>query len=61
MLTIVEKTYYINSDFYTPTNSELNPTGKKKAVKDTLIDFNAIKQIGTDFWEDELKATNQLD
>ena len=51
----------INSDFYTPTDDELIPTGEKVQVKGTPFDFNTLKAIGSDFGKDVLKATNGYD
>ena len=51
----------INSDFYTPTDDELIPTGEKASVKGTPFDFNILKIIGSDFHKAVLKATNGYD
>lgn len=51
----------IHSDFYTPTDAELIPTGEKKEVTKTVFDFNIIKKIGKDFGNENLLATNGYD
>lgn len=51
----------IYSDFYTPTDRELIPTGEKKEVAKTVFDFNVIKKIGKDFGNENLLATNGYD
>ena len=51
----------INSDFYTPTDDELIPTGEKAPVKGTPFDFNTLKVIGSDFGKAVLNATNGYD
>lgn len=43
---------YIDSDYFTETDSELIPTGNLIAVKDTPLDFNEPKLIGKDINSD---------
>lgn len=43
---------YIDSDFFTETDSELIPTGKLIPVKGTPLDFNEPKLIGKDINSD---------
>lgn len=52
---------YVNSDYYTPTDAGLIPTGEKRAVKGTPFDFNSKHKIGEYFGAEELKATNGYD
>lgn len=47
----------INADFYTPVDSELIPTGEKRAVKGTPFDFIELKKICVDIGSEKLKAT----
>ncbi len=49
------------SDYYTPTDAGLIPTGEKRAVKGTPFDFNAPKAIGRDYGHADLAATNGYD
>ena len=47
----------INSDYYTPTDDKLLPTGEKASVKGTPFNFNRKKRIGKDFEKKELLPT----
>lgn len=47
----------INAAFYTPVDGGLIPTGEKKAVKGTPLDFTSLKRIGEDMDSEELKST----
>lgn len=51
----------INADYYTPTDVKLIPTGEKKGVSGTPLNFNSLKRIGEDFGSEELKSTNGYD
>lgn len=39
----------INADYYTPVDETSIPTGEIRRVADTVMDFRALKAIGTDF------------
>lgn len=47
----------INSDFYTPADNELIPTGEKRAVAGTVFDFNSLHKVGAHFGNENLTAT----
>ena len=47
----------LHADYYTPTDEWHIPTGEKRSVKNTPLDFNELKQIGTDFGKEELALT----
>lgn len=50
--TVDNQILYINSDFYTPNDSECMPTGEVMSVEGTPFDFRAPKSIGQDINSD---------
>lgn len=56
-----ENLLQINSDYYTPVNDGLIPTGEKVRVANSAFDFTAVKAIGKDVGRVELEATKGFD
>lgn len=56
-----ENLLQINSDYYTPVNDGLIPTGGKVRVANSAFDFTAVKAIGKDVGRVELEATKGFD
>lgn len=54
---IDEHKLWIKSNYYTPTNDQLIPTGEVKDVTDTPMDFRELKSIGEDINKDYLQLT----
>lgn len=51
----------IDSDFYTPVDEGLIPTGERRFVGDTPFDFRAAKPIGRDIGDEALKGVGGYD
>lgn len=49
--TILDHELSIKSDYYTPVDQDMIPTGTIRSVHDTPLDFNTTKKIGRDISE----------
>jgi aldose 1-epimerase len=54
--TILDHTLFIDADNYTPTNSELIPTGVIETIKGTPLDFTTPKAIGAQIDDTSFEA-----
>lgn len=58
--TILNDSLYINSTTFTPVDSTYMTTGEIVPTKGTLFDFSAMKRIGEEITEENLKNDEQM-
>ena len=58
--TILNDSLYINSTTFTPVDSTYMTTGEIVPTKGTLFDFSAMKRIGEEITEENLKSDEQM-